>query len=872
MIPLRLSMRNFMCYRDPPPLDLRGLRVVCLAGRNGHGKSALLDAITWALWGGARGEVYGVSGRSHDALVHQGQAEMWVDLEFEVIGKGRFRVHRRYARALRGRNPASELHLWSVVGEDTIRSLDGNSLRETQDQIVKIVGMDYETFIHTAFLLQNGADRLMQVSPAERKRVLGEVLGISYYGRLRERVREMLQRLRLGDEEEPGIQGLRGRLADLEARASARPEWERALARAQARVEALTERLQALQAEREALQARRQALARLEEQARQAEALARQAREEAREFRAEAEALARWRAEAEALLARAGEVESAYERWRSARARRQALDEAGDRWQALQGRRADLERALASARARLEAQREALRREVEEQERLAGQAPALEARLTALEGQRQALEEEEERLQGERGALQEKEARVQALRQEQERLRQEMHDLRRRLDLLRFAPEPVCPLCGHPLGEEGMAHLQAELEREGRERRARHDEAGETARRLAQEVEAGRRALEGRERALRQRRSALDQETARLRRDLDLARQARERVQVLRADLQALEERLRTGEEDPALRSALAEVESALAEVGYDPAVHRAVRREEQELEWAEGEHRRLEEVRSQWREREEALERALERARRREETARQAEAEAERLRRDLEGLPDLLVRISQVEAEEAGLRQERDEALKEVRGAELRLLEAQEAEREAQEVRRRLQDLEREEQAWLLLERAFSPTGVPVRLIDAAIPMLEREANLLLARLTGGRMSLRLQTQREKRTGGVLETLDLLVADEWGTRPYELFSGGEAFRINFALRVALSRLLARRRLGAPLPILFVDEGFGTQDAEGRERIIDALRAIQDDFELVVVITHIEELRELFPARVEVEKTPQGSVYSVTWE
>ena len=90
------------------------------------------------------------------------------------------------------------------------------------------------------------------------------------------------------------------------------------------------------------------------------------------------------------------------------------------------------------------------------------------------------------------------------------------------------------------------------------------------------------------------------------------------------------------------------------------------------------------------------------------------------------------------------------------------------------------------------------------------------------------------------------------------------MFSGGEAFRINFAVRIALSKLLARRA-GARLRTLFIDEGFGTQDAQGRERLVEAIRTIEDDFERLFIITHIDELRDAFPARIEVTKTPRGS-------
>ena len=124
------------------------------------------------------------------------------------------------------------------------------------------------------------------------------------------------------------------------------------------------------------------------------------------------------------------------------------------------------------------------------------------------------------------------------------------------------------------------------------------------------------------------------------------------------------------------------------------------------------------------------------------------------------------------------------------------------------------------------------------------------------------------LTTQREKVTGGVAETLDIQIADELGTRAYEMFSGGEAFRINFALRVALSQMLARRA-GAQLRTLFIDEGFGTQDEEGRNKLVEAITAIQDDFALILAITHIEDLRDSFPVHVLIEKTGDGSRISV---
>ena len=169
------------------------------------------------------------------------------------------------------------------------------------------------------------------------------------------------------------------------------------------------------------------------------------------------------------------------------------------------------------------------------------------------------------------------------------------------------------------------------------------------------------------------------------------------------------------------------------------------------------------------------------------------------------------------------------------------------------------------------LLDRAFGKDGVPALLIEQALPEIETRANELLDRLSEGNMSVRFATQaafKDKRREDLKETLDILISDGAGTRDYELYSGGEAFRVNFAIRLALSELLAKRA-GARLQTLVIDEGFGSQDAQGRQRLIEAINLVRQDFAKILVITHIEELKDAFPNRIEVEKTGQGSTIRV---
>ena len=182
----------------------------------------------------------------------------------------------------------------------------------------------------------------------------------------------------------------------------------------------------------------------------------------------------------------------------------------------------------------------------------------------------------------------------------------------------------------------------------------------------------------------------------------------------------------------------------------------------------------------------------------------------------------------------------------------------------------------EREEKQQLIvqhktLERALGKDGVPALLIEQALPQIETKANDLLDRLSDGRMSIRFATQAEykdKKRDDLKETLDIQISDGAGLRDYEMFSGGERFRVDFAIRLALSEVLAQRK-GARLQTLVIDEGFGSQDTQGRQRLIEAINTVRGDFAKILVITHLDELKDAFPTRIEVEKTERGSTVRV---
>lgn len=172
-----------------------------------------------------------------------------------------------------------------------------------------------------------------------------------------------------------------------------------------------------------------------------------------------------------------------------------------------------------------------------------------------------------------------------------------------------------------------------------------------------------------------------------------------------------------------------------------------------------------------------------------------------------------------------------------------------------------------KEEHLYTKLARAYKE--IPVLIMENALPDVEDLGNELLGRLTGGRISIRFETQKEaKTTGNVSDTLDIIVSDELGERPYEGWSGAEKFDVDLSIRLAISKFLAKRA-GAKIETLIIDEGASCLDAQGREHFIEAINEIAKEFKLVLCITHIDELKEHFPQQLIVSKTPEGSQVEV---
>ncbi|MFX0084226.1 MAG: AAA family ATPase [Candidatus Hodarchaeota archaeon] len=159
------------------------------------------------------------------------------------------------------------------------------------------------------------------------------------------------------------------------------------------------------------------------------------------------------------------------------------------------------------------------------------------------------------------------------------------------------------------------------------------------------------------------------------------------------------------------------------------------------------------------------------------------------------------------------------------------------------------------------ILKEAFGKNGIQVYIINKVIPEIELTTNDLLDYITDGRLSVSLETQRESRTGDILDTFEIKVKDNLAERKYSSYSGGERFIIDFAIRMGLSILLSRRK-GFNIETVIIDEGFGSLDSNNQYTILHAISKTITKYHLkkVILITHVEEIVDTIETKIKVEK------------
>jgi exonuclease SbcC len=797
--PLKLSLEGFTSFRDKLDLDLSGLDLFAITGPTGAGKSSLVDAVVFALYG----QVPRV-GDDYKQLISHGSERLSVLLEFS-IGRESYRI----VRTARPDKP-SQQRLERITGGAAEPVAD--RVKEIRTEVDRILGLDYDGFTRSVVLPQGQFDAFLKGEPKERRKILVALLGLSIYERMQQLANqksaaarteaEFIKRQLETDFATATQEALGQKRAELETAEAGARQAEASLQDLSGAA-ALAQQARALRKDRAALAEDREGEARRLESARTTLDSASETRKaldaELEELKVQQDAHAFDEARYTGLVAATPRAEQLVT---LEQGRKRATEAVAEKRKALDEARAALAReekglpALESAEADAREAERAARAEKEEAHRghaaLAlrqglkpgdacpvcaqtvrtvpkGKEPALDAVETRMRRAEAAARAAQERLNQARLAQEQKKARAESLERELQ------HAETRATEAKAQATDARAALAKAGFGaEDDPAALVKRLEEELQTLQAAKEAKARTEAKL-KEIEL--------------KRSTLDKEVA-------AAAALRDVLQGRIADLER-----KSIEAEKALERAQCALGKLAARDGWSRLLPPAIGQDEVDV---------VESLRAE---------------RQRETTA--AQSNVATLRQDVQATEKAIVRSAELGGRRAVL--EKDAALAKTLADHLKAHELI---------------------AWIQEE---------------ALARLAEAGSRHLQQLSQNRYTLRLGSGTEETAARAEQ--DFFVVDAWNgdaVRSVRTLSGGETFLASLALALALAESLAELGAGSratdALESLFLDEGFGTLDGETLDLVVSALDALHGGERMVGIVTHVRELAERLPARLEVRK------------
>lgn len=898
MIPLQLQIKNFLSYGpEIQTIDFSSYHLICLSGKNGHGKSALLDAMTWALWGQARKVLN--AARADQGLIRLGQLQMLVVFDF-IFNGTTYRVRREFSNYYNKPQINLDFGILETTTQELV-PLTEKTIRDTQAKIHTLLNLDYESFINSAFLRQGGSNEFSKKSPRERKQVFADILGLGHYEQLRKaasnKVKETIaEKNLLASLHEKNKNDLtlltptKTRRTLLVTELAQLVEREKVCAKLYNQIVEEKKDCTHKQQQATLLSFQQEQCTTQEQQALTALQTARNA------WKALHTKLRTIDHNADLYTQRDGITQQIQDLQNNRNKELQLREELLKQKEAIQKLEVSLRESAqkqvtehVTTVQRHTIELEACTRTIAEH---SAKHTALEKELVTLNNSRTALEQKSTALAQTLSSLKCIEQQFEKRRNAYQRwitegnwLTKELTGLQDKQKFVHDTENPSCPLCEQNLSAARKRFLKQTFEQKEHYLTHRINrlhklvqnlkkllfEQHERLTQLKQEQEELTRLTvqinEARTTCLKQ--QALLQEISIRKAQLNQQKTDTE-VALARAHAShttATAQQTQHVQDDTAYNAQsehIKQIEQQLSLYKYDMVLHNRLIEELKlvEIHIADKVHSAELSNKKQ----RIALDvqdictniRAL----------RQQKASYALQQQAYNGLT---AQLTELIAQENSLAKEMQELastknnLLEEKGrldSEYEKLTCLEQEVHTQAAS--LITLENCIQDYQAIAHATSKEGIQALLIEDAIPEIEQEANQLLARLTNNQAQISIESLRDLKKGGTKETLDIKISDAVGIRPYELFSGGEAFRIDFALRIAISKLLARRA-GTSLQTLIIDEGFGSQDEEGLTNIMEAIYKIQDHFAKIIIVSHLDSMKNQFPVHLFVEKGANGS-------
>jgi DNA repair protein SbcC/Rad50 len=184
--------------------------------------------------------------------------------------------------------------------------------------------------------------------------------------------------------------------------------------------------------------------------------------------------------------------------------------------------------------------------------------------------------------------------------------------------------------------------------------------------------------------------------------------------------------------------------------------------------------------------------------------------------------------------------------------------------------IQKQVELLKTQHQVWNKLSKLLGRGGIQLALLKRDLSEIEKLANVLLSKISGGNLRLSIECSQTARSGGeevVFKCIDGASADE--ALDVAFLSGGQKFRVAVALAAGIGQYAG---LGQSKPSQIIDEGFGSLDESGTKEMLEEIRQMSQHFERIILVSHTDAFRDpaLFPARYELRKDGRRTVVSAS--
>ncbi len=898
MIPLNIKIKNFLSYgSELQEIDFEPYALICLSGKNGHGKSALLDAITWALWGQAR-KISGTV-KADETLLRIGQSHMIVIFDF-LCNDHTYRIRREYLKTYGKPLVTLEFGMYDRK-KDIFIPLSDKTIRSTQAKIEQTLRLDFNSFTNSAFLRQGQANEFSKKSPKERKEILGAILGLDSYESIRKLANDKVHTMQLKKS------NLASLLEKIDQEINATNDVTKHITLLIQKLNALEAQEKSLYSQKEQLEHKKgivaeekQALRFLEFQQEQLNNEEKKERDILRALRLEWKTIHKKQINLPNYKILEKEKHKLLTIINDHQKKQQKSLE-------LQEKRLTLQAAMQTLFSKLEKEAQSSLQELcMNVERLMLEKQNSEQRIALLtysENEKQKayallrnnlvqkrselknISVSKEHFESSIKQFEKRKEHYQRFVMQKSLMQQELVELEQKQKLSEDDSNPSCPLCEQNLSASRRKFLKQKFVKEETFLRHRLNKLVKIIKKLkAMLIEQHKniemltkdcelqKILHIKEEELIQKQKEFKYSIEELQKNKTDELKKRDHITTKLASAQiALEQNKKNSSiklhNNATLKKHKQEielVEKELENLTYDSKAHitaqNSLRHAEEQINRYQHD---LEQIAIQGKRKQQIHELCLQLKNRR----RQRNEIILKIKPylTLESRQKMLVAKHQANQKHLDdLKDVKEGLLQEKGRLEHQQSKRIELEKEEKVYKKNIMELTNLIEDYQTIATATGKNGIQALLIQDIIPEIEQEANTLLAKLTDNQSQIFIESLRDLKKGGTKETLDIKISDSIGIRRYELFSGGEAFRIDFALRIAISKLLARRA-GTALQTLIIDEGFGSQDEEGLANIMEAIYKIQDDFAKIIIVSHLSSLKDLFPVQFVVEKGARGS-------